>query len=264
MVNELRPVDRAVLAVLGRLLPAAFRERQQGEWASDLLTLPADTRLRYLTGAARTLPSLRAQVRRGHVVPELEVGPGLAAGFARIVFFGLAWPILSWLLWVPFRYYAFSVDDRLAAATDPEYTIDPQSVWPFDVTPGWLMIVWWPPHLGAWMAVLSGPFLIVAVTVFGSLLALLGRRARRRVVLLAAVIVGVVGAAATGVLVALEISDNGFAAGFLGAVALGLTVVKGLSTRLRTGLVVVGLGAIALFVAFHTGEGQAMLGWFQD
>ena len=34
-----RPVDDVVVSLLSALLPAGFRERQRGEWTSDLLML---------------------------------------------------------------------------------------------------------------------------------------------------------------------------------------------------------------------------------
>ncbi|MFC7531442.1 hypothetical protein [Actinoplanes sp. GCM10030250] len=58
--------DGAVVALLARLLPAAFRERQRAEWAADLSDLAAHgpaVRLRYLLAAAWTLPELRSAVR---------------------------------------------------------------------------------------------------------------------------------------------------------------------------------------------------------
>jgi hypothetical protein len=62
-------VSRAASA-LAVLLPGGFRDRQRDEWLGDLLALSEagagrGVRLRYLMGAARTLPILRRQVRRG-------------------------------------------------------------------------------------------------------------------------------------------------------------------------------------------------------
>ncbi|WP_203827409.1 hypothetical protein [Actinoplanes palleronii] len=59
-------MTRAVLAVLARLLPPGFRQRQRAEWAADLAELaPAGpaTRWRYLLAAAWTLPRLRSALR---------------------------------------------------------------------------------------------------------------------------------------------------------------------------------------------------------
>lgn len=63
-------MSRAASA-LAVLLPDGFRDRQRDEWLGDLLALSEagagpGARLRYLVGAARTLPILRRQVRRGH------------------------------------------------------------------------------------------------------------------------------------------------------------------------------------------------------
>jgi membrane protein YqaA with SNARE-associated domain len=62
-------VSRAASA-LAVLLPGGFRDRQRDEWLGDLLALSEagagrGARLRYLMGAAYTLPILRRQVRRG-------------------------------------------------------------------------------------------------------------------------------------------------------------------------------------------------------
>ena len=59
--------QRLVVTALSNLLPAGFRARQRAEWAGDLLALedgPSGVRWRYLLGAARTLPALRAAAGR--------------------------------------------------------------------------------------------------------------------------------------------------------------------------------------------------------
>lgn len=75
---------RVVVALLVRLLPAGFRERQRAEWSADLYELAAESvvvRWRYLLSAAWTLPELRAVVRAGRPSP-LSVR-GLRAGLGR-------------------------------------------------------------------------------------------------------------------------------------------------------------------------------------
>ena len=73
-------VSRAASA-LAVLLPGGFRDRQRDEWLGDLLALSEagagqGTRLRYLMGAACTLPSLRRQVRRGRSADGLRARLG--------------------------------------------------------------------------------------------------------------------------------------------------------------------------------------------
>ncbi|SDT74649.1 hypothetical protein SAMN04489716_7050 [Actinoplanes derwentensis] len=136
----LRPVDNTVVSLLCLLLPADFRARQRGEWAGDLLAMahadPA-ARRRYLIGAARTLPSLHAAIRR-HQTPATEVPAGVQATLARILLYGMAWPILCWLLWVPARYLiAYHL-----GSTEGTGPIDQSTVWPLESTPKWLIIRW--------------------------------------------------------------------------------------------------------------------------
>jgi hypothetical protein len=157
----LRPVDRFLVALLGALLPAGFRERQRGEWASDLLTLAAEEPAAcrsYLLGAARTLPALWSVARGGPGAPAIAVPAGTRDTVARVLRLGLIWPIVSWVLWVPARYYGFDIPGRLRHR---EGAIDPQTVWPFDTRrhgccrcgPSWISAhgrscsaarPWWP------------------------------------------------------------------------------------------------------------------------
>jgi hypothetical protein len=57
-------VIRLIVAVLARMLPAGFRDRQRAEWLGDLGELPGPARLRYLVTATLTLPSLYVAARR--------------------------------------------------------------------------------------------------------------------------------------------------------------------------------------------------------
>lgn len=71
---------RAVLAVLVRLLPAGFRDRQRAEWSADLADLATEgttARWRYLLAAAWTLPALRALVRTGRTGRRARLGDGI-------------------------------------------------------------------------------------------------------------------------------------------------------------------------------------------
>ncbi|MEV8506553.1 hypothetical protein AB0368_17325 [Actinoplanes sp. NPDC051475] len=60
--------ERAAVAVLARMLPAGFRDRQRAEWTADLLEVAVRGRVaqwRYLFAAAWTLPTLRSFARKG-------------------------------------------------------------------------------------------------------------------------------------------------------------------------------------------------------
>ncbi|MEV4637644.1 hypothetical protein AB0J80_09860 [Actinoplanes sp. NPDC049548] len=265
----LRRVECAIVSLLCLMLPLRFRERQRGEWTGDLMSLaqvdPA-ARWRYLAGAARTLPSLRSSIGRRDASP-IEVSSGVRETVARILLLGMTWPILSWSVWVPTRYLAFDIPGRLARSgyTTP---IDPQSVWPFEGTPSWLRLVWTVPHLGAWAVVMGGPFLLAAVGVIGTVTAVLRRR-RRRVHRLTAAVAApaavLLAVAWTAVSTGLIIRDDGYVAGVLGVAAavLGATT-SSLRNRTRTALLILGVGAITVFLSFHTAAGIAMLTWFQD
>jgi hypothetical protein len=266
---SLRRVDYATVALLCLMLPVGFRARQRGEWTGDLMSLaqgnPA-ARWRYLIGAARTLPSLRSSISRRDATP-IEVPAGVQATVARILLLGMTWPILSWLLWVPARYYAFDIPGRLERSGH-SIMIDPQTVWPFESTPSWLLPLWIVPHFGAWAVVIGGPFLLAAVGVIGTVTALLRHRRRRvhrltvAVAALTAVLLTVGWAA---VMNGLSTHDDGYIAGVLGVAAVVLGTTTGnLRNRTRVALVLLGVGAIAVFLSFHTAAGISMLGWFQD
>lgn len=264
---HLRRVDHAVVSLLCLLLPVGFRARQRGEWTGDLMALargnPA-ARWRYLIGAARTLPSLRSSISRRDATL-IEVPAGVRATVARILLLGLTWPILSWLLWVPARYFAFDIPGRLGRSG---HLIDPQTVWPFEGTPSWLLPLWIVPHFGAWAVVIGGPFLLAAVGVIGTVTAVLRRRHRRvhrltvAVAALAAVLLTI---AWTAVMHGLSTHDDGYIAGVLGVAAGVLGATTGnLRNRTRAALLILGVGAITVFLSFHTDAGISMLGWFKD
>ncbi|GAA1642755.1 hypothetical protein [Actinoplanes couchii] len=92
--------DRLWIRALGALLPAAFRERQRGEWAADLLTMAHDPAARrsYLLGAIRTLPMLRAAAR-GHesVLNAAASGTTAAITASRLLATMMAWSVSGWL-----------------------------------------------------------------------------------------------------------------------------------------------------------------------
>jgi hypothetical protein len=81
VVTRLPTAFRITVAVLTRLLPAGFRQRQHAEWTADLLDLDGRQRLRYVASAAWTLPELRAVIRAGR--PALWTARGLRAGLGR-------------------------------------------------------------------------------------------------------------------------------------------------------------------------------------
>ncbi|SCL27293.1 hypothetical protein [Micromonospora inyonensis] len=266
---RLRRVDDGVVSLLGLLLPVGFRARQRGEWTGDLMVLaqgnPA-ARWRYLIGAARTLPSLRRSIGRRDATP-IEVPAGVRQTVARILLLGMTWPILSWLLWVPARYFAFDIPGR-RERSGYSISIDPQTVWPFEGTPDWLLPLWIVPHFGAWAVVIGGPFLLAAVGVIGTVAALLRhrrRRVHRLTVAVAALTVVLVTVAWTAVMQGLSTHDDGYIAGVLGiaAAVLGATT-SNLTHRTRVALLILGAGAIAVFLSFHTAAGIAMIGWFQN
>jgi hypothetical protein len=273
--SAVRRVDLAATALLGAALPAGFRDRQRGEWVSDLGDLGPGARLSYLLGALRTLPGLRrSALRHGGGASGLEKVPLTGAGTAaRILLFGLIWPVLSWILIVPVRYYALDVPARIASGT-AEY--DPQLLWPLVGTPEWTMPIWVGLYLGAWVAVLGGLFLLPAVMLAGTPLLLRRSRGRRGRLLGAAAVAAVALVAAMWSLSA-GVSPSGFAGalvagvngvrttGVLGMLAVLCAVrVRDLTRRVRAGLAVVGAAAVGMAVWTYASAGRAMLVWFMD
>jgi hypothetical protein len=268
-----RRADLVTTVLLGAALPAGFRDRQRGEWLSDLGDLAPGARLRYVLGALRTLPGLRRSALRH------DGGSGLAgvrltgAGTAaRILLFGMIWPVLSWFLMVPARYYALGVPS--SAGDTGEH--DPQGLWPLVGTPEWTMPIWIGLHLGAWVAVLGGLFLLATVVLVGTLALLRRSRGRRGRLLGAAGIamvmlvaamwslsVDVWPSSAAGAIAAAV--NSSLPAGLLGMLAvLCAARVRDLTRRARVGLVVIGAAAVGMAVWTYTPAGQAMLAWFMD
>ncbi|WP_127500948.1 hypothetical protein [Actinoplanes solisilvae] len=260
----------AATAVLAAALPAGFRDRQRGEWTSDLDELGPGARLSYLLGALRTLPGLRRSVLRhsgaGSGLPAVRLtGAGIGA---RILLYGLLGPVLSWILMVPVRYYALDVPSRIAGGT-ADY--DPKSLWPLAGTPGWTMPIWVALYLAAWVAVLGVLFLLPWVVMTGSLSVLRRGRARRGLLAAVAVtaavaLVGAMWSLSTGALPFDLAGVNGIrTTGVLGLVAVLCAVrVRDLTRRARTGLAVVGTAAAGMAVWTATPAGQAVLWWFMD
>ncbi|GAA1499461.1 hypothetical protein GCM10009827_001260 [Dactylosporangium maewongense] len=252
---------RLAVATLALLLPAAFRDRQRAEWTADLMTLPAG-HWRYLFGAARTLPALRAAAHRAG----LSRGPVAAAAtfpsdaLARTLLAGLGWPVLSWLLMVPLRYFLFDIPGRIAAGGGPD---DPKSLWPS----GALFVVLLPLILaltfGAYVALAGGWLLAASIGLAG---AAVGVGLRR--LWLAVAGLSLAAAALLAVTVAgLPVfdADPGYGAALLGttAVALGLWS-RTLSRWQRGWLLTIGLAAAAVLAAHHTPLGAAMHTWYLD
>jgi hypothetical protein len=79
--------ERIAVAVLARLLPPGFRDRQRAEWSADLADLRsagAVARCRYLAAAAWTLPTLRRAVRADRAASPSRLSVhGLRAGLGR-------------------------------------------------------------------------------------------------------------------------------------------------------------------------------------
>jgi hypothetical protein len=262
----LRPADSAVVTLLCLLLPAGFRDRQRGEWTGDLLSMahqdPA-ARRRYLIGAVRTLPSLRGAISRRDT-PPVEMPAGVRATLAHILLLGMTWPILSWLFWVPARYLAFAIPSSIESG-EPDSS---WMLWPRVGTPNWLQPLWNVTEFSAFVVHISGPILLAAVGVIGTALAGLRHR-RRRVHRLTAAITAAAVVLVTGAwTIAMRdplIDDDGYTAGLLGIAAIVLAITTaGLSKRTRVGLLMLGAGAIILFLSFHTAGGIQMGNWFWD
>ncbi|MFF5228694.1 hypothetical protein [Dactylosporangium sp. NPDC000521] len=251
---------RLAVATLALLLPAAFRDRQRAEWTADLLTLPAG-RWRYLFGAARTLPALRAAAHRAG----LARGPAAVASFpsdalARTLLAGLGWPVLSWLLMVPLPYFLFDIPGRIAAGGGPA---DPKDLWPS----GALFVVLLPLilvlTLGAYVALAGGWLLAASIGLAG---AAVGVGLRR--LWLAGAGLALAATALLAVTVAdlpLFNADPGYGAALLGTTAVALGLWSRTLTRWqRRRLLTIGLAAAAVLAAHHTTLGAAMHAWYLD
>ena len=259
----------ALASALAALLPAGFRERQRDEWIGDLVTMSRAgagrrTRLRYLAGAALTLPSLRRQVRHGTpAAGDVPAPVAMLDTAARVLLYGMVWPVLSWAVWVPLRYWAADIPGRLAAS-DYTATIDPKDVWPmgsrFDE---WLGPLWIIPHIGSWVLLAGGAILLGTVLVLGGLSVLLrkarpGWRLLLTLVAFTALVLGVTWPLG-------EAANYSSTAGMLGVLAVALGArTSDLGRRSRILLIVVGVCAIAATVIGMLPVGEHMIGWFRD
>jgi len=222
--------ERIALTVLAGLLPAGFRERQRAEWTGDLLELADSTaaaRRRYLFAAAWTLPALRGAARRGGLTaPETVVGaPATLLVLSRVLLVGLGWPVLSYLIAVPARYFLFDVPGRLARTGG---MVDPKDLWP----DGWAFVALYPVILvltfGAYVAILGGP-LLAGTLGLSSLVVGVRRRGRTRLALVlggAAVLAVVLVSMAGGLpLTVVTDVDDGYGLGLLGVAAVLLALL---------------------------------------
>jgi hypothetical protein len=175
----------------------------------------------------------------------------------------MVWPVLSWAVWVPLRYWAADIPGRLAAS-DYTSAIDPKDVWPmgsrFDE---WLGPLWIIPHIGSWVLLAGGALLLETVLVLGGLATLLrtaraGRRLLLTLIALTVLVLGVtwpLGGAA----------NNTSTAGMLGVLAVALGARRSsLGRRSRILLVVVGVCAIGATVIGLLPVGEHMSNWFRD
>ncbi|MEV6595517.1 hypothetical protein AB0M36_01480 [Actinoplanes sp. NPDC051346] len=275
-------LERAAVTALARLLPAGFRDRQRDEWTADLMTLAshgAAVRWRYLLAAMWTLPTLRSLVRSGRAGgPSGAVAAPVALALtARVLILGLGWPVMSWLFGVALRYVVYDVPARLEAGM----TFDPKDLWPTDgvwvaLTPLWIML-----SLGAWAAVLGGPFLIgslgLVATVAGPLRR--GQSGRQRLTAALAGVGALAFVVGFFVLVGLfptvlaEPGDylisadarSGVTVGLLGVASIVFAAkARALAGRTRAALLLVGAGAVIVMLAHHVPLGVSMNIWFMD
>jgi len=266
--SDLRPADRMAVAALCSVLPAHFRPRQRAEWTADLLILARQggaARLRYLLGAAWTLPTLRAVARRGPADGPrhaLRVASPSVVLASRVLTISLAWTVLSWLVMVPGRYVLLDVPGRLARGSAE---IWPDGDQPWYVVPLVVILYW-----GSLGAVYDFP-LVPAAVIVASVLVLLERREpwqeRVRRAILRIGVIAVSGAALTLVSLLATTLTTGSGGPLLGAIGLGAVglgaVGRGLSRRNRIVLAVLGVATIAMVVVNHT-VGLPMVVWFQD
>jgi hypothetical protein len=252
--DAVRPADRALLALLGSVLPAHFRARQRAEWTADLLVLARHggaARWRYLLGAVLTLPTLRAHARHANAGgPEvvLKAAAPAAVMVARVLAITLGWAVLSWLVMLPGEYLVYRIPAHPAAILLPPLAV---------------------LYLGAWAAALDFPLVPVAALVAMVLVALERRRPwqhRLQVAILRVAVIGGVAVLLTSIdlFYALMSTGGGPALGLAGLAATGLgTVGAGLSRPTRILLVVLGVAAVAVAVIDNT-VGLPMVVWFRD
>jgi hypothetical protein len=262
-VAKLRAVDRVVVAVLARALPRHFRARQRAEWTGDLLVLAQDgryTQWRYLLGAARTLPALRAAARRTAAdgVTSEVAGPSPSLVLiSRVLVITLVWTVVSWLVMLPGRYLYYGPDRYL------------DSIWPSGVEhpallPLVVLLSW-----GAAGAAIDVPLVPTAALLAVIFVALERRssgpdRWRTAILRTAVIAAAAVSLTAIDLFIALMTSAGGPMLPLLGlAAAMAGMVGPNLSKRYRIPLIVVGLAATAIALINNT-VGLPMVVWFRD
>lgn len=255
---------RHAVALLTLLLPPGFRDRQRAEWTADLLTAPTNP-WRYLFGAARTLPALRAAARRGGLSrgpSAVTHTPGALAAPAHVLLAGLGWPVLSWILVVPLPYFAFDIPGHLAAAGG---VIDPKSLWPDGPLFWALLPLIVALTFGAYVALAGGWLLAASIGLAGTAVGLVSRRLPLAVAGLALTAVAPLAVTVAGRALFDPATDPGYGAALLGTVAVALGLWGRTLGRWQRGwLVTIGLAAAAVLLAHHTTAGAAMHTWFLD
>lgn len=256
--RALAPTDQRWLQVLGALLPAGFRDRQRGEWATDLVMLSHDrsARRRYLLGAARTLPLLRAAAR-GHDSIVTTPGQPSAVTAWRVVTSVLAWIVLGWLstVLVPYLFIGTRGDasefDMWGWVTGPAEVLSPLCA----------ALVW------GGLATFLGPVLIAVTSAVMLLLAAVERR-RSFGHRFATASVAVALLAVAMVQYYLYNTPYHADGDSLAALALAglplLTARSGLPVRRRVVLGVLIAAAAAIVVSYYTPYGQDMAVWLAD
>jgi hypothetical protein len=273
--------QRLMVAALSRVLPAGFRSRQRAEWAGDLLTLegPSAVRWRYLLGAARTLPALRAAASRsrraepGSLPIALGTGTAALTSLARVLLVGLGWPVLSWLVWVPGRYYLYDIPGRIAQTGG---TVDPKGLLPDSPLIYLTLPVVLPLQFGALVALFGGTLMVMSI---GLAAVVLGpaqrRRSTRHRLLLSGLgivtILSMLGALALGLGLPSTgepfpgRADGTITTGVLGFGALALGAqARSLTGRTRIALLLLAVATAVVVGAHYTDLGDHWDAWFLD
>jgi hypothetical protein len=267
--SGLPPVEALLVAALVAALPAHFRARQRDEWTADLLILARQgggpARRRYLFGAARTLPTLRALARRaradGPARPLRLASPSVVL-VARTLMISLAWTVLAWLVMLPGRYLLLDIPHRTPF-------VSPDELWPGGDQPWYMLPLQVLLYWGALAATIDFPFVIAAALIAAVLVALQRGRPPAERARVAAQRIGAIALVAMALTVidafiALMTTGGGPVLGLAGLTALGLGASgRGLSVPARVGLGVLGAAAVAAVVINHT-VGLPMVVWFRD
>ena len=263
-------MERAVVWMLCRLLPAGFQARQRAEWTGDLIALStagAAARSRYLFAAAWTLPSLRAHARRaGFDRPQTTVSASVPIRtLVRILIVGLGVPLVSWLIWVPARWYLLDVPGRFSTGQ----TFDPKELWPAEGTWAVLQPLWIALHLSSYTVVM-GSFLVAWIGISTAVLGPLQRGATGKQRFLTTLLGVATIAFGPALWVILPMSgqsavDGGLTTAIVGTIAVVTAInARGLTRRSRVAALTLGFAGIAIFVFHLTALGRAMFSWLLD